>query len=127
MVTARVSGRVYDKMATVPTALSMLGTGSRWDRLRRATNLFRAFPFSPPSYQMVDVVTDDDVVAFDVHRCPVAEYFRAQDLGALCVESWCNLDYPLAQRWGSELERTQTIAGGACHCDFRWRVIPQEP
>jgi hypothetical protein len=121
-LTARVTSQVYNRMATVPTVLSGLLARSTHDRVRRATDLFRRFPFSAPSYDMVDVAGGSDVVAFDVRRCPVAEYFRAQGLGDLCVESWCNLGFPLAERWGARLDRRTTIAGGATHCDFRWRV-----
>lgn len=121
-LTARITSKIYSKMAAAPTVLSRLGTRSPRSRVKRATDLFRRFPFSQPSYDMVDVDEGNDVVAFDVHRCPVAEYFRAHDLGDLCAESWCNLDFGLAERWGSTLERTATLAEGAERCDFRWRI-----
>lgn len=120
-LTARVTGRIYARMADFPTSLSAVGSPDGRERLRRATDLFRRFPFGAPAYEMVDVAGDGDVVAFDVLRCPVAELFLAHGLGELCVESWCNLDFPLAERWGGRLERTTTIAGGAARCDFRWR------
>ena len=120
VLTARVTWLAYDKMATVPTVLSRIGTPSKRARLERATRLFRKFPFAPPAYRMKDVVTDDDAVAFDVQRCPVAEYFLSRGLGRLCVESWCNLDYRLAERWEATLERRRTLAEGVDHCDFRW-------
>lgn len=122
-LTAAVTTRIYAKMAVLPTALSRLGSRSRRARLQRATDLFRRFPFSAPSYEMVDVAADADVVAFDVRRCPVAEYFAAQGLAELCVQSWCNLDFALARKWDARLERPLTIAGGADHCDFRWKVV----
>jgi ubiquinone biosynthesis protein len=123
-LTARVTWRAYEKMASVPTVLSRIGSHSRRDRLVRATDLFRRFPFGAPAYEMIDVPADVDVVAFDVRRCPVAEHFIAQGLGALCVASWCDLDFPLAEIWGAELKRSTTIAGGGTSCDFRWRVRP---
>ncbi|MCA9688548.1 MAG: L-2-amino-thiazoline-4-carboxylic acid hydrolase [Nannocystaceae bacterium] len=122
-LTAAVTWRIYEKMASIPSALARVSAHTAFDFLKRATDLFRRFPFSAPSYVMEDVASNDDVVAFDVRRCPVAEHFRSQGLGELCVASWCNLDVPLAQRWGAQLERSRTIAGGASHCDFRWRVI----
>ncbi len=121
-LTAGVTWRAYAKIAAVPTALSRVGARSTTDRVKRATDLFRYFPFSAPSYDMVDVASGADVVAFDVRRCPVAEYFLAEGLGELCVESWCNLDFPLAEMWGARLERRTTIAAGADRCEFRWRV-----
>lgn len=120
-LTGGVTETVYSKMSVFPTQLSKLGVRSPKGRVRRATNLFRRFPFGPPSYEMVDV-THGDAVAFDVRRCPVAEHFRAHGLGEVCVATWCNLDYALAERWGARLERTKTLAGGDTHCDFRWHV-----
>lgn len=121
-LTAEVTWHVYDKMAAVPWALARATKRRPHDRLRRATELFRRFPFRAPSYDMVDVDAAADVVAFDVRRCPVAEYFQAQGLSQVCVDAWCNLDVPLAKKWGARLERAGTLAQGANHCDFRWRV-----
>lgn len=58
----------------------------------------------------------------DMLRCPVAEYLAAHGASDLAVASWCNLDFPLARMWGGELERHGTLAGGAEHCDFRFRA-----
>ena len=57
---------------------------------------------------------------FNVKRCSYAAFFReigAQDLGELLC---CDLDFPMAEAAGVRLERSQTIMGGADHCDFRW-------
>ena len=121
-LTAAVTWRAFRRMATVPTALARMRMGSPRARVQRANDLFRRFPFSQPSYQMVDIASGPNVVAFDVQRCPVAEYFRSQGLGALCQVSWCNLDFRLAREWGIRLERPLTIAGGAGRCDFRWQI-----
>jgi hypothetical protein len=61
-----------------------------------------------------------DSVVFDVRRYPAADFFRSQGLGSLCQKSWCDLDCPLAERWDVTLTRSQTLAGGAGHCDFRF-------
>lgn len=119
-LTAKVTAVVYDQMAGAATLISRIGSPDR--RLERATRAFRTFPFRPPDYEMVDVASDPRVVAFDVVRCPVAEYFVSRGLGSLCKASWCDLDYPLARRWGGELVRMTTIAEGAERCDFRWYV-----
>lgn len=126
-LTASVTAQIYQKIAAVPTALSKMGASDKRDRLVRATSLFRKFPFSLPSYIMLNVQDDSGAVAFDVQRCPVAQYFRAQDLSELCVESWCDLDFALARRWDARLERTQTISAGADHCDFRWHPSGTDP
>jgi ubiquinone biosynthesis protein len=121
-LTAEVTWLVYEKMAGVPWLIARLSKGTPYERLERATRLFRSFPFRAPGYDMVDVPGGAGVVAFDVRRCPVAEYFRAQNLPQLCVDAWCNLDVPLARKWGGRLERTGTLAQGADRCDFRWRI-----
>ena len=58
-------------------------------------------------------------------RCRFAEYFSsigaAADVGALLT---CGLDFAaetvLRPDW--EFRRSQTLMGGASHCDFRWRL-----
>ena len=121
-LTADVTWRVYEKMAALPWVIARRTAKTPYDRLRLATSLFRRFPFRAPGYDMVDVPAEIDVVAFDVLRCPVAEYFRSEGLSELCVDAWCNLDIPLAKQWGARLERTGTLAQGAPRCDFRWRL-----
>lgn len=121
-LTATVTWLVYEKMAAVPWGLARLTRRTPYGRLQRATRAFRRFPFGAPGYDMVDIPSDPDVVAFDVRRCPVAEYFRAEGLPQVCVDAWCNLDVPLATQWGARLERSGTLAQGAGRCDFRWRV-----
>ena len=125
-LTARVTWQAYEKMALFPTAISKIGTKPGRKRLERATGAFRKFPFGPPSYEMEDVATADDSVAFDVRRCPVAEYFASEGLARLCVESWCNLDFGLARMWDATLERPHTLAAGDDHCNFRWRPVAPE-
>jgi ubiquinone biosynthesis protein len=125
--TAEVTWRIYKKMMIVPWIIAKLtGRTAAHGRIQRATALFRRFPFGAPSYHMVDVPSKTGTVSFDVHRCPVAEYFRKQGLSELCVEAWCNLDLPLARQWGARLERTGTLAQGAERCDFRWHVESQK-
>ena len=118
-----VGWRVYTKMGEVPWATAGAFSHDGYEKLRFATKAFRTFPFDSPSYVWKDTDAEPGVVAFDCLKCPVAEYMRSHDKSDLCVSTWCKLDYPLARQWGSELERTGTIAGGATVCDFRWRIV----
>lgn len=79
-------------------------------------------PFAPPGYQVEDVEARGYTVAFDVVRCPVADYFAARGLSDLCVALFCDLDQRLAGEWGADLVRSGTIAGGQERCDFRWQA-----
>jgi ubiquinone biosynthesis protein len=82
------------------------------------------FPFNAPGYAIEEVPAAPGV-AFDVVRCPVAAYFREQGAADLCLASWCDLDYPLAELTHQELTRSKTLVQGDKHCDFR--VTPEEP
>lgn len=71
-------------------------------------------------------VADDTDSTFTINftRCRFAEYFNAigaADIGALLT---CGVDFAaepvLRPDW--EFRRTQTLMGGANHCDFRWRL-----
>ncbi|MEW6270184.1 MAG: L-2-amino-thiazoline-4-carboxylic acid hydrolase [Thermodesulfobacteriota bacterium] len=114
---------VYRRWGDAARLVSQLRTADPHRRLRIATGLFRRFPFGPPGYVMRDVASPD-AVAFDVLRCPIAEYFRAHDATDVCVGTWCNLDFALAESWGGRLVREGTLAGGATRCDFRWQPVP---
>jgi ubiquinone biosynthesis protein len=112
-------------MAEPPLLIASAFTRDPRKRLKLATDLFRSFPFGSPSYQWRDAPSSDGAVAFDCVKCPVAEFFASQGSSELCVQTFCRLDFPLAQTWGGKLIRTGTIASGAERCDFRW--YPLEP
>jgi hypothetical protein len=76
------------------------------------------FPFESPGY-LVRPVPAESGLAFDVVRCPVAEYFRARGDVDLCRSAWCDLDYALGEMQGRTLRRTKTLVEGADCCDFR--------
>jgi len=64
-----------------------------------------------------------DAFEFDVVGCRYAEFFKElgePELGFLLV---CDLDFPIAEGIGPDIElmRTQTIMQGASHCDFRYK------
>ncbi len=111
---------VYRHMGEPPLLVGAAFTRDPRKRLKLATDLFRSFPFGSPSYEWRDVPSQDGAIAFDCVKCPVAEFFARQNASELCVQTFCRLDFPLAETWGGELKRTGTIASGAERCDFRW-------
>jgi ubiquinone biosynthesis protein len=78
-----------------------------------------SFPFNPPGY-LARYAPTKDGIGFDVIRCPIAEYFNMHGATDLAVNTWCMLDYPLAEMLNLSLARTQTLAAGDGRCDFRW-------
>lgn len=65
---------------------------------------------------------DDNAVAFNVQRCPIAEYMKALGVPELTRYAACNLDHYMADLWGMTMKRSGTIASGQSHCDFRFEV-----
>ncbi len=121
----KIGWEVYTIMADLPWFIGGAFTQDGFQRLKLATDAFRSFPFGSPAYLWQDVDAGEGVVGFDCLRCPVAEYFASHNLSELCVQTFCKLDFPLAEQWGATLERTGTIASGAPLCDFRWRYRSQ--
>ncbi len=68
------------------------------------------------------VELSDDVFAFDVTRCRYAEMYRSLGLDDLGSTLSCDRDGSLVEGFNPDIElsRTQTIMGGATHCDFRF-------
>jgi L-2-amino-thiazoline-4-carboxylic acid hydrolase-like protein len=60
---------------------------------------------------------------FNVRRCRYAETYRAMGLGEIGHLLSCNRDGAFCEGYDPriKLTRTQTIMGGASHCDFRYR------
>jgi L-2-amino-thiazoline-4-carboxylic acid hydrolase len=72
----------------------------------------------------IEVIDDKPgVLDFNVRRCRYAETYRAMGLGAIGDILSCNRDGAFCEGYDPriKLTRTQTIMGGASHCDFRYR------
>lgn len=69
-------------------------------------------------------ITRQDATHFDfnVTRCRYAETYRDMGLGELGAVLSCNRDGAFCGGYDKRLKltRTQTIMGGASHCDFRY-------
>ncbi len=68
------------------------------------------------------------VLDFNVTRCRYAEAYRAMGLGEIGDLLSCRRDGAFCEGYDPRisLTRTQTIMGGASHCDFRYRVRGSE-
>jgi len=112
-----------DVYRPVPAAMfkfSRLRSAKREARVRWILgNVTRHFMPAPPfCYRHLPSETG---VAFDVTACPFFNYFNDQGVPELTEPAAGNMDYVMAREWGVKLVRTQTIADGAAHCDFRWK------
>jgi hypothetical protein len=61
---------------------------------------------------------------FNVTRCRYAEMYKEMGIAELGAVLSCNRDGAFCEGYDPKLklERTQTIMGGATHCDFRYRM-----
>ena len=68
--------------------------------------------------------SDAKTYDFNVTRCRYAEMYRAMGLAELGAILSCNRDGAFCEGYDPKLKlkRTQTIMGGATHCDFRYTV-----
>ncbi len=66
----------------------------------------------------------DGRFAFNVTRCGYAEMYRELGVPELGAIFSCNRDAALIDGFNPHvaLERTQTLMGGASHCDFRYTL-----
>ena len=66
---------------------------------------------------------DEEVLEFDVTRCRFAEMYTRLGLADLGGLLSCARDAAMIEGFNPEIafQRTQTIMGGASHCDFRYR------
>lgn len=119
---AEVTERVFLRIVGVSNIFGALGRGSKAEQFKRSSEALGRVLFAPPSWQMEEVADPRYTVAFDMHRCPLAEYFAARDASDLCVSAICALDFKIHPESEVKLIRIGTIAGGADRCDFRWRV-----
>lgn len=68
-------------------------------------------------------------LSFNVTRCRYAEMYQALGLSELGASLSCNRDFALIQGFNPavKLTRTQTLMGGASHCDFRYELPEDNP
>jgi predicted ArsR family transcriptional regulator len=83
------------------------------------------------AYRMDVLRQDDERFDFNVTRCRYAEMYRALGIPEMGALLSCNRDASLVEGFNPDVQltRTQTIMGGATHCDFRFEVRrrPQAP
>ena len=75
----------------------------------------------------IDVVKSTNTeFHFNVTRCRYAEMYRAMGLAELGAILSCNRDGAFCEGYDPrlKLQRTQTLMGGATHCDFRYHYEP---
>ena len=112
----------FDVYQPIPAALfklSRLCSAKRETRVKWIFGMKTRYFFSSPFIHRH--LPSKTGVAFDVTRCPLADYFKDQGVPELTPYAACRLDFAAARAYGVDLVRSQTIAEGAEYCDFRWK------
>ncbi len=115
---------VYRALSQGPRLYARLRSRDPLRQVEIAFRLTLIFPQAPPGYDIRVRESGGEVFAFDIHRCPVADYLGPLGLLEFCRGAICSSDFALADWWGLHLERPHTLAGGADHCDFRFTKPP---
>ena len=77
----------------------------------------------------IDVLeASPDKLDFNVKRCRYAEMYREMGIGEIVDLLSCQRDGDFCIGYNAEIEfrRTQTIMGGASHCDFRYSLVQDQ-
>lgn len=84
------------------------------------------YPFNRPGYDW-KVLPEPGTFAVDFYRCPVYDYLKSQGEDEFMLNSWCTLDFALAQVMtkGGYYERPHTLAAGDNVCDMKWYGRPK--
>jgi hypothetical protein len=70
---------------------------------------------------------NDEKLSYNVTRCRYAEMYRELGIPELGAILSCGRDAALIEGFNPmvQLRRTQTLLGGASHCDFRYRTVTE--
>jgi hypothetical protein len=123
-LTEEINWEIFGAGTKAAFLLSRLRSANHQTRIQWVLDLMFLVLFTKPFRKQA--VPSNNGIAFDVVRCPVAEYFQQQGIPELTRSAACNLDHRMAQNWGVKLERSQTIAEGASHCDFRFKIMTKD-
>lgn len=118
-----VAWKVYEKFVVVPRLLARLTTRDPQKRMNFMLHAFLRFPFNRPGYQWkVKSQGKGEGFQVDFYRCPVRDYFREMGEEDFLLNSWCTLDFALAQAMvkGGHYERPHTLSAGDALCDMTW-------
>jgi len=96
---------------------------------RQGGNALSRFADATAAWMQDDALTievveqSEERYGFNVTRCRYAEMYRELGIPELGAVLSCNRDFSLIEGYNKDVEltRTQTLMGGATHCDFRYK------
>ena len=121
-VTRNLAWDGYRVMGMLAWGLAWRPGRSRLARTRAAMDWFRRLFFTSPEFGWRELAPQAGRAGFDCVRCPIAQRYAVEGMSDVAVHSICSLERRLSASWGIRLVRTQTLADGGTHCDFRWHA-----
>jgi hypothetical protein len=120
---ADVGWKVYEKMIKLPRLIARLRTRDPQEQMSLMLRMFLRFPFSRPGYDY-QVLSEEGGFELHFYCCPIQNYFNQVGEEAFLFNSWCMLDYALAQLMvkGGRYKRPHTLSAGDPVCDMVWSV-----
>ena len=117
---------LYRTWIRLPRLVARIATRDEQRQIELMLRMFLRFPFGRPGY-VWQARRGPDGFETDFTRCPVLDYMRAQGASEFMRNSWCTLDFALAQAMvpGGRYERPHTLSAGDLVCDMQWRAAPR--
>lgn len=118
--------KIYKKQVWIQRLLARLMSRNPQKQMNRIQKFFLSFPLARPGYEW-EINEIESITSYDIFRCPVCDYFKTLEQEDLEFfrNSWCTLDYPLAEYLvkGGKYERQHTLSAGDTRCDMRWMAV----
>lgn len=113
--------KVYERWIVLPRWLARLRSTDPQEQMEGMLTVLLRYPFNRPGYQW-EFLPGPESSQLNVYRCPVYEYFKSQGEEELFRNSWCTLDFALAQIMTKAgcYERPQTLSAGDPVCAMKW-------
>jgi hypothetical protein len=118
---ADLAWKVYEKWIVAPRFVARLKGGNPQEQMNSMLRMFLRFPFNRPGYEW-KVNSGPDSMGIDFYRCPVRDYLASEGEEEFMRNTWCTLDFALAQAMvrGGRYERPRTLSAGDNLCEMKW-------
>jgi len=113
--------KVYEKWIVLPRFIARRVTRDPQKQVDLMARMGLRYPFNRPGYDW-KVLPESGTFAVDYYRCPVYDYLKAQGEAEFMLNTWCTLDFDLAQVMtrGGYYERPHILSAGDEVCDMKW-------
>jgi len=121
-----IAWKAYESWIVLPRFMARILARNPQKQMEIMLRMFLRYPFSRPGYDW-EIRPKVDRVELDIYRCPVHKFFKTQGEEEFFRNSWCTLDFALAQVMTKDghYERSLTLSAGDDRCNMKWFVQPK--